>query len=473
MSEIKRNSNRHIFDFFRSRLTDLSDETAIKYRRTISELDFFTSGHQICVSNLSRADVCDWTTELLRQDLSKSTVTRHLNILSGLIRSAAAKNILSPDDSPRKIARYLEESVDHIPPLLNDRIFNATLSTLRDILSKDSGHDTFEDMLLLSLLNGAIPLEDVAKMKKTDSDGLNEASMRIIERNSMPNRAFIFDLRQSYRTPRQIRAAINEGLIPLLGKLSLPSSSDPDCLTRSIWAACALRCGATASEALAALDASAPLAIPSFCIPCQNVADRRGWEKSVASMLDHRLPGWYAMHIRKGIRFEELKKEISETVRPVPELFYPVETIRKRIGKRTVIEEHPFISTIVFFKSRQENILPMFSRIGDKAWCYRVSNSPGAPYAAISSHEMRRFQAAIGVFTPDIEIHRLGELTPRPGESVIVIKAGYGNREGELEEIINDGSGSAIFRVKLSTDQGYEWRMDVDARQIQRIPASK
>ena len=110
----------------------------------------------------------------------------------------------------------------------------------------------------------------------------------------------------------------------------------------------------------------------------------------------------------------------------------------------------------------------MFALIGDKAWCYRVTNTPGAPYAAISSRDMRRFQAAIGVFTPDIEIHTLGELTPRPGESVIIIKAGFDNREGEVEEVINDGA-TTIFRIKLSTDQGYEWRMDLDARQIQPL----
>ena len=63
----------------------------------------------------------------------------------------------------------------------------------------------------------------------------------------------------------------------------------------------------------------------------------------------------------------------------------------------------------------------------------------------------------------------MGELTPMPGESVIVVTAGYGNREGKVEDVINKDSGTAIFRVKLFTDQGYEWRMDVDARQIELI----
>ena len=112
----------------------------------------------------------------------------------------------------------------------------------------------------------------------------------------------------------------------------------------------------------------------------------------------------------------------------------------------------------------------MFSKIGDKAWCYRVTRESGSPYAVISPIDMRRFQMVIGVFTSDMEIHPLGTLVPRPGEQVMVVKAGYGNRQGEVEEVIEptDG-GSMIFRVKLSTDQGYEWRLDLDARQLQRI----
>ncbi|MDE5674643.1 MAG: hypothetical protein K2I44_04790, partial [Muribaculaceae bacterium] len=322
-------------------------------------------------------------------------------------------------------------------------------------------------ILLFSLANGALPLIESVMIKKGDiSKYPNELSRLIIERNQSPRREYVFDLRQSYDTPRQIISSISKGLKTLWDKTGLPSGADPDNAVRSIWAACAIRGGATASETLGCIGNTAPYTIPDFCTAAQDMPDTRLWDNAVHSMIAHELPVWYAMHLRKGVCFDDLRKEISENVRPVPELFYPSETVRRRIGNKTVIEEHPFISRTAFFKSRQENILPMFSLIGDKAWCYRVSNTPGAPYAAISSRDMQRFQAAIGVFTPDIEIHPLGELTPQPGESVIIIKAGYNNREGEVEEVIDNGCGTTIFRIKLSTDRGYEWRVDLDARQL-------
>ena len=483
MTAPKRHTNREFFDFFRSRLSGLSAETASKYSRTISDLDCFLTGHRLSLSDISPAMVADWATELFRQGLAVNTVVRHLNILSALIKSASKKEMLPPDESPRQLAKFLaDKKIQHskskiqnspASPVENNSTFKIQNSklilVLRDILKKQSDLNVYEDLLLFSLVNGALPLEGVAMIKKGDTDKYNnEVSRLIITRNQSPRREYVFDLRQSYATPRQIRSAIAEGLKPLWEKIEIPVNADPDDAVRSLWAACAIQSGATASEALGRLQGPAPYSLPEFCIPANDIPDTRLWDNAVHSMIAHELPVWYAMHLRKGVDFDDLRKEIANRVRPVPELFYPSETVRRRVGNKTVFEEHPFISRTAFFKTRQENILPMFALIGDKAWCYRVTNTPGAPYAAISTRDMRRFQAAIGVFTPDIEIHPLGELTPRPGESVIIIKAGFDNREGEVEEVFSDGA-TTLFRIKLSTDQGYEWRMDLDARQIQPI----
>ena len=513
MTAPKRHTNREFFDFFRSRLSGLSAETASKYSRTISDLDCFLTGHRLSLSDISPAMVADWATELFRQGLAVNTVVRHLNILSALIKSAAKKDLLPPDDSPRQLAKLLSESqqisgslvskhpgslVSKTPQFSGSLVeknsgslvsktpqFSGSLVSkhpgslvvknttfipvLREILKKQSGFDIYEDLLLFSLVNGALPVEEVAMIKKGDTDKYNnEVSRLIISRNQSPRREYVFDLRQSYATPRQIRSAIAEGLKPLLAEIGIPANADPHDAVRSLWAACAMNGGATASEALGRLQGPAPYSLPEFCMPAKDTGDAHLWDNAVHSMIAHELPVWYAMHLRKGVDFDDLRKEIADCVRPIPELFYPSETVKRRVGNKTVFEEHPFISRTAFFKTRQENILPMFALIGDKAWCYRVTNTPGAPYAAISTRDMRRFQAAIGVFTPDIEIHPLGELTPRPGESVIIIKAGFENREGEVEEIISDGA-TTLFRIKLSTDQGYEWRMDLDARQIQPL----
>lgn len=471
MVDAKRHTNSEFFGFFQSRLAGLGAESALKYKRTLSELDCFLAGHSLQLHDLDEAMVADWAAELLRRGLSRTTVVRHLNILNSLVKGASGKGMIPPDDAPRRIARSLESSASALPPLMAQPTFNAVLSILREGMKRPVGRDTFLDIFLLSLLSGVMPLAEVAMLRKKDASRFDDAARSIIDSNMAPRRDFVFDLRQSYRTPAQIRAVVAEGLLRLFSRhVAMPAEADPDALVRSVWVACAMRCGATASEALWCAGGSAPYAVPGFCVAADDVAEHRTmWMRAVNSLLVHEMPRWFAMHMRRGVAFDELRREIAENVHPAPELFYPCETIRKRVGKRTVVEDQPFISRTAFFRTRPESVLPMFHAIGDKAWCYRLSNSPGAPYAVISQSDMKRFQAAVGVFTPDIEVQPVGSITPKPGEPVIVVMAGYGNREGLVEEVLADGCGTAIFRVLLSTDYGYEWRVDVDARQLEAV----
>ncbi|MDE5881111.1 MAG: phage integrase SAM-like domain-containing protein [Muribaculaceae bacterium] len=533
----------------------LRTETAYKYRNTISEIDLFITGHRLQLSDLNIAMVADFTVELLRRGLATNTVIRHLNIFNSLVKWAASNGMMSTCNAPRDMARILTDSSvtsdskavsdgkancdkahSHnskgtdlkrarsgvngtLPPLMREQEFDGLLRGLRKDLRGSGGHDVFTDVLLFSLLNGAMSIKDVVMLKKEEIGNYNEASRYVAERNRSNDRKYVFDLKQSYQTPKQVYKVVEKELkerygkfavayMPVDGASSLAVSKmgrsvsgkaasksavrkdskavafDVDDLVRSIWVAMAIKSGATASEALACQTAPAPYALPKFCDSIYtegrknaggegdtnvNESVRILWERSVTTMLTSDLPRWYAMHLRKGVSYDELRKEIAEGIHPAPELFYPSETIKKRIGSRTVIDDKPFITSTVFFKTYPEKILPMFSRIGDKAWCYRVTRGAGSPYAVISSSDMSRFQSVIGIFTPDIEIHPLGELTPKPGESVIIIKAGYNNRQGEVEEVINTESGSAIFRIKLSTDQGYEWRVDLDPHQIERL----
>lgn len=434
------------------------------------------AGHRLSHLDLSDTIIEDWTADLMRRGLAKSTVVRHLNILNSLLKPASERGLTAPNDAPRRLARLLAGQTGPQPALMTDTGLDSVLTTLRKALKETAHHDTVTDMLLISLLNGALSMKEIGGLRKADLERFDDTSLRILERNIAPTRSYIFDLRQSYRTPAQVYTYIGENLVAQFPQ-AVPSTPDPDMLAASVWAACAMRSGATASQALRHLPASAPYSIPSFCTPAPSDPDtaaehKARWDSAVTTLLTRDIPQWYAMHIRRGVRYEDLRKEIAENVRPVPELFYPCETIRRKIGNATIFEDRPFISQTAFFRSDPENILPMFRIIGDKAWCYRLSNTPDSPYAAISRRDMQRFQSAVGVFSPDTDLRPIGQLTPRPGESVIVVMAGYGNREGKVEEIINRDSPTAIIRVRLSTDSGYEWRVDLDPRQIEPILAN-
>ena len=471
MTDIKEYTNREFLDFFQSGLKGMSPESRIRYRKTLSEFDVFLTGHHLNMANLSDALLTDWVVELLYRGLSANTVARHLNHINSLVKSAVKKGMLAPNNDARVLSRALENIGSRLPSLMYRTNYDECLSILKNALKEDGvcKYKVYVDMLLLSLLNGAISFNEILYLKRNALSGFRDFGRTIIERNIDSRRDYVFDLKQSYLTPKQLKATVASGLYSVFGKYVNSTTFEPDDFARSLWVACAIRSGLTASEALRFVNGPTPYALPDFCKAGTMYTDRDSWIDTINSILFKEMPKWYAMHLRKGVKFDELRREITEKIRPCPELFYPCETIMKHRNGKMMEKEQPLISRTAFFKNYPENVLPMFSIIGDKAWCYRVSGTNDSPFAVIPWREMKRFQSAIGVFTPDSEISPLGQLTPRPGESVIVVMAGLGNRTGEVEQIVNKQCGSVIFRVKLTTDQGYEFRVDVDSRQIERI----
>lgn len=471
MSDNKIHTHSEILAIFQSRISELSAETAIKYRRTLSEFDCFLAAHKLSLATLTESSISDWAVELMRQGLSRATVVQRLNILSSLFKTPSLSTVIGNSIVPREIARELESERFILPPLLSAAVFDRCLTLLREFVRNNNPHNIYGDILLFSILNGVKPLDEIIYITKDDLGDYRGISRAIIDRNIDSRRKFVFDLKQSYQTPRKIVAAISEKLGTVFNCVSGGDNHLTfESLASSLWAALAMRCGATASAILENLDHSAVYAIPCFSVTQNNRENNpASWEPDIEALLTHELPKWYVMRMRRGVRFEELRKEINDRIRPIPELFYPVEIIKRQLRGKTTAVEQPYISQTVFFKSYPENVLPMFAQIGDKAWCLRLSNNNGSPYAAIPQAEMQRFQSAIGIFTADSELHPLGSLKPKPGEKVILIQAGYSNREAQVEEVMESDCGTVLFRVKLTTDYGYEWRATIDSRQIDRI----
>ncbi|WP_303754813.1 phage integrase SAM-like domain-containing protein, partial [uncultured Duncaniella sp.] len=139
----------------------------MRYRKTISELEIFLAGHRIHVADLSEMMMADWAIDLLCQGLAVSTVTRHLNSLNGMVKDAAKAGMIKQNNAARSISKSLSE-LRSVPALLGVSVFDGILSFLRDSLKEreDNRYNVFMDMVLFSMLNGAISLDSVSRLKK-------------------------------------------------------------------------------------------------------------------------------------------------------------------------------------------------------------------------------------------------------------------------------------------------------------------
>lgn len=450
---------------FQSKLSKLSADSLAKYRRSLSALEIFMIGHGLSVADLSPRLVEDFVFDMMQRGKSASAIISTLNVISSVLKGEA--DTMAAATRARELARRFRESSVATPPLVNERTFGDCLTKLQAQLKGLQPARVAEDILIVSLLGGCIPVDQLIEMRRASVASYTGKTKQILERNLSNTRDYVFDLRQSYHTPRQIRKKLADDLSSTFADIIGKNETDIDALGSSIWVALAIRCGATASEALACAPGPAPYVIPHFITgPEPDSGARSRWTKAVNTLLTRNTSHWYALHMRAGVTFEQLQTEIAADIKPAPTLFYPCRTISRNLRNRKVIAEQPYIDRTVFFRTAPEAVQPMFRQIGDKAWCYRMTATPGSPYAIISSTEMQRFQSAIGQFTPDTEIYPIGEIALRPTDRVILLMADFYHQEGRIDKILTDTDGRTIYRVAFTATTGIEWTVDADTRQL-------
>ncbi|MDE7141702.1 MAG: hypothetical protein K2O33_02255 [Muribaculaceae bacterium] len=322
------------------------------------------------------------------------------------------------------------------------------------------------DLLLFSLLNRGMDLSDVARLKRSDLDAFGLESRRVAARHTEPRRKYVFPLGQSVKTDKQLDDYVGRLVSRLLvyRNIELPGTASD--AARCYWAYAAMRFGASGGMVVGTLGRRpAGMPVLGLCehggeIPAEH---QDALAQAVAALFVDNPNNWYAMRLRPGVKFSSLERRFDELGDLVmrPELFYPCDEIARRVRKRLVYEQKPVLPDIVFFKSRVTDILPMFAKIGDIAWCYKHDGS----YAAIPKGAMERFQRTIGKFTPDYEVGPAGAIELRKGDRVVVVGGPFAGQEGEILD-----EPGIIYRIRLFGDANdIEWRVN-DPRLITKRP---
>ena len=325
-----------------------------------------------------------------------------------------------------------------------------------------------------------------------------------VHRSSLkPQRSkYLFPLRQSSRTPKQLQSHINNIVNALFKRARLPQATDPYQTVEALWAYAALRAGIPAADLVAYLG-HAPLGLPVLKLSVvsyklsESVDRAAGLSQgetnsglwplasgdlaAVGKVFLENPPRWYAMALRPGVRFTQLchriqllssaRKDVSLTPPlggrgasiPEVQLFYPCEEIARAIGKKIVTRQRPFIHSVVFFRAKLTDIGRLFSKIGDLAWCYRQSSRPGAPYAEISDRQFQLFQQTIARFTPDYEVAPSGELELKKNDRVRILGGLFTGHEATFDSIGKAEEG-VVYRLNIVGDNGFDWRIAVDSR---------
>ena len=463
-------SDEQLFNYWDKRISALSEDSQAIYRRALSSFDSFLNSNLLNLSDISENLVLDWAADLLWSGLAYHTMLQFIDVLSSLVNSAIKEGVMNDTRAVKEAKELVRTKQNNHDSSVGLNVLPKLFSLLR-MSGASLGDDAiYRDILLLSLLNGAMPLMELAKLKRNELQGFDDSSMFIFRRYiDKSRRKYLFNLGQSRLTPNQLKRHVYSNILLLLNRYVDSTIKNVDDALYSFWTLLAIKCGARCSVALGCVASHTELYQPAFVSPVDVASSvRQSLLQSIGSIIINDPPRWYAMRLRRRVSYDDIKKTIQSSSPTLPdiELFYPSEAIASRVGKKMVYRNQPIIRDIVFFKSRAMDIAPIFHAIGDKAWCYRVSNNPGAPYAVIPKEDFENFQTAIGHFTEDTQIMPLESAIPNPDEEVVLIGSIWSGRKAKFNKSVTGKNGKILYRVVLSPDSGFAFRVDVDPRNV-------
>lgn len=478
MSATPQDSSQNPIDWFRVKAEQSPNGlTKTNLLRAVDALAQFTGGADISFSIFTEQMIGEWVSRLLFQGYTPKTISNNiLKRLATLYNKAVEEGLAEPVSVFRDFQNALDGSrPSAIIPLDYGQAFTWLQSLIRTDFSASPRRQLAKDALLLAISMGGMSLGAIASFCKDDLAGSAEISGEIIARNSRPRCKYLFPLNQTQSTPRQLRHRV----AMLLGELTLAPglSMQPETpgALFALWAAAAMSCGIAASDIAACLPPEhRGSAITAFAVPSPlGDADVARIRRRVASLLSRNPIHWYAMHLRRGVDFDDLTRRLKDCGISLSEIYYPMEEIIRKVGHRKIFENRPVISWLIFFRARVTELDPLFRAIGDLAWGYRLTREVGSPYAVVSRLEITRYQEAIGTLSPATEILPDESVSLSEGDYVVILGGPMNGRHGEFitEKRQRDGASGTktIYRVRLAGGLNANWIVDRDPRLVRKI----
>lgn len=430
-------------------------------------------------ADLSFESLSGWIADMMADGKAPSTYRRYAARLHTLYKEWRKG---SADDPFADLA-----------PLLNINAPASTASVRRDLaditrlLKRNNGSLTSPSllMLLFMLMDPAITLEETINLKYADPlPDIAQiydivATMKSFDRSGGRAR-YIFRLNQGKQRPAAIATHLIAEIRSVMKGYGILL---PDAFNRSyisaLWIAAALKADVDPAEIRAILPEIPREYSYLRAIRPAELSDDEALRilRRVADTISDKTTRWYIMRLRNGINPDAIREAIDKNIpslRSGIEYYYPTHTVtvydRRRRKKH---REEPYLPKLLFFRMRSDKVGRLFSKIGDKAWCYRRNADPRSPYCAISNGEMKRFQMHIGSFTPDIRMELREEDTEAltPGSKVRI--NGGGRMEGHIGEItaVKNTDGTHTYTLRLSSTALATWTVaDLPALYLTPLP---
>lgn len=406
----------------------------------------------------------------------------------------SAARLLSSQLSPYPSWESLVPLRDYVAPFdpAEMRGHAATLARVIDTMVTDAKTRPFVGLFLYLLFNADSDLERAVSLKVADYRPSLPQLDEIIDTEKFHHRrVYLFNLNQSRKRLPQLLREVTGEIADYLAYRGIRLSHPFDPLSIvALWIGVARETGVAMDDIREVVDSSegaTPTDIPAEYGYLRHL-NGSGLTPVGADMIRRRVAErlspsgrrWYAMKLRRGVTFEQMRDSLHQLIGgEYPSLcddstfFYPRSESKRRVGRRIVTDMVPVIPDVVFFmvRPRHVRIIDEAVRTEGLGWVFRVVNTPGSEYSVIDRASMLNFQLVIGVFTPDVKIGLTRETPIGIGRRVRItggIMAGYTGIIYDIKDT-PEGTpdGARQIYIRLSTDYAVKVEIHVDEFYVQ------
>lgn len=454
---------------------DESDNEAVRksQRQAVDLFGEFLGGSPLEFDGIDTDLLSEWVSWMFSTGYAYGSVMTYLGRLSALYGKAAKERIAPKSDCFSAVKEKLKDaSKSSVEVNSIDDCWGKLRALVLADCSKNPRRQLGKDLVLFSLYNGGLSLDRLAKYKKSEYQGSDEAVQAIVSRNAKPKNKYLFPLHQSELTTKQLRLSISSIYSDTLKSVGINLS---ECAPIDLWAVAASRCGFSAADIAGCVgEISGINPLYSFATKAELTSERKTEILSrVTAVLAKDPEDWYAMQFRPYVDYKKLQARLDAVGITLSKTFYPMEEIVRRVGKKMKREQKPVVPGLLFFKSKATTLPDLFCLIGDLAWGYRYSRGPRSPYAVIPQAAIDQYESAIGKFADTIDAYPEGTLRFEPGDTVEITGGDFTGLlavfEKELRET-SDGATRVTHRLRLTGLTNCLWTVDLDPRQLAPAP---
>jgi transcription antitermination factor NusG len=432
------------------------------YEKALRSLAKSNAAEAPRLGELTDALLQRWVDTLLTR-LTLETLLRYVESLSKIYTFALRDERVTDRDLFVRLRRYADtlrgEGIDKSAPALVENIRRIA----RPTVPLTAGMALAADLLLYAFYE-VTPIETLLTQRLDGPEPTMPQLVALRRKYSAPNRKYLFPLNQWATTPAKLQAGMDRSIRQLLQALQIDlGDKTPEAWLSAAWAAAAQTAGIAPADILAFRtlppEAQAPLK--------QRVAH------TICDMNCH----WYALRFTG--KEETVQRILEERFPDVPlRIFYPMDEIHKKKGKRITRETRPTLRNILFLETLPAT-LDLLARERTDTTPYAVVRNygrRGTPYAIIPNEEMRRFCAFVSNGLDIMPVEEVVKNTIAEGAYVRVTEGPYKDFRGRVIKVKKKGAGgkssqeNAVEMLKIQAECFGEELQQVLGEMVMMVP---